>query len=118
LHYTQSAFQQPFKNTFTNRTYTYSNDYINFSNNIQQARQNIFPRLGQAILLNYKSAISGINADQFLANGSFYFPGFMINHNLVINLAHQQKNKNSVIGVFQRFPFLKRVHCRKPVQHE
>ncbi|HEY8782551.1 MAG TPA: hypothetical protein VIM16_13085 [Mucilaginibacter sp.] len=105
LHYTQSAFQQPFKNTFTNRTYTYSNDYINFSNNIQQARQNIFPRLGQAILLNYKSAISGINADQFLANGSFYFPGFMINHNLVINLAHQQKNKNSVIGFSNDFPF-------------
>ncbi len=105
LYYTQSAFQQPFRAMFADRSYTYSNDYINFSNNIQQARQNIFPRFGQAIALNYKSAISGISAGQFLANGSFYFPGFNINHNLVINLAHQQKDKNSVIDFSNDFPF-------------
>jgi hypothetical protein len=99
------VFQQPFRAKFSDQSYTYSNDYINFSNNIQQARQNIFPRFGQTIALNYKSAISGINSEQFLANGSFYFPGFNINHNLVINLAHQQKDKNSVIDFSNDFPF-------------
>ena len=105
LYYTQSVFQQPFKAMFANQSYAYSNDYINFSNNIQQARQNIFPRFGQTIVLNYKSAISGISAEQFLANGSFYFPGINLNDNLVINLAHQQKNKNSVIDFSNDFPF-------------
>jgi len=105
LYYTQSAFQQPFRNMFPNQSYAYSNDYINLRNNIQQARQNIFPRFGQTIALNYKSAISGISAEQFLANGSFYFPGFTINHNVVINLAHQQRNKNNVINFSNDFPF-------------
>ena len=104
-YYSQSVFQQPFRAKFPDQSYTYSNDYINFSHNIQQARQNIFPRFGQTVALNYKSAISGISAEQFLANGSFYFPGFNINHNLVINLAHQQKDKNSVIDFSNDFPF-------------
>ena len=105
IYYTQSAFQQPFKAMFADQSYTYSNDYINFSNNIQQARQNIFPRFGQTIALNYKSAVSGISANQFLANGSFYFPGINVNDNLVFNLAHQQKNKNDVIDFSNDFPF-------------
>ncbi len=105
LYYSQVAFQQGNIDIFANRAYTYSNNYINFSNNIQQAKQNIYPRFGQSIQLNYKSAISNLNAEQFLANGSFYFPGFMVNHNLVINLAHQQKNKNDVIDFSNDFPF-------------
>ncbi len=105
IYYTQSAFQQPYRAMFADQSYAYSNDYINFSNNIQQARQNIFPRFGQTIALNYKSAISGISANQFLANGSFYFPGFNLNDNLVFNLAHQQKNKNDIIDFSNDFPF-------------
>ncbi len=105
LYYAQSVFQQPYKNMFADRNYTYSNNYINFSNSIQQARQNIYPRLAQSISLNYKSAISGVVADQFLVNGSFYFPGLMANHNLVINLAHQQKDKNNAISFSNDFPF-------------
>ena len=105
LYYTQSVFQPAFRSMFAGKSYTYSNDYINFSNNIQQAKQNIFPRFGQTIALNYKSAISGIHAEQFLANGSLYFPGFMINHNLVFNVAHQQRNKNDVIDFSNDFPF-------------
>ncbi|MDB4902304.1 MAG: hypothetical protein JWQ63_1585 [Mucilaginibacter sp.] len=105
LYYTQTNFQQAYRNTFANRSYMYSNNYINFSNSIQQAKQNIYPRFGQTISLNYKSAISGLDANQFLTSGYFYFPGFMMNHNLVINLAYQQKNKNNVINFSNDFPF-------------
>jgi len=105
LYYTQTNFQEAYKTMFADHNYTYLNNYITFSNNIQQARQNIYPRFGQTIFLNYKSAISGINADQFLANGYFYLPGILVNHNLVINLAHQQKNKSSVIDFSNNFPF-------------
>jgi hypothetical protein len=105
LYYTQTAFQPAFRNLFANTTYGYSDNFINFSNSIQQPKQNIYPRLGQSISLDYKTAISGIYANQFLASGYFYFPGIFKNDNLVINLAHQQKNRGEVIDFSNNFPF-------------
>ena len=105
LYYSTVNFQQAYKSLFADRNYAYSNNYINFSNNIQQAKQNIYPRFGQSVVLNYKSAVTNIDASQFLANGTFYLPGFLVNHNFVINVAHQQKDKNSVIDFSNDFPF-------------
>jgi hypothetical protein len=105
LYYTQIAFQPAFRSLFSDRSSAYSNNYLVFSNQVQQAKQNIYPRLAQSITFNYKSSISGATSDQFLASGSFYFPGLMVNHNLVLSAAHQQKNKNSVAGYSNDFPF-------------
>jgi hypothetical protein len=105
LYYTQIAFQPAFRSLFTDRSNAYSNNSLVFSNQVQRAKQNIYPRLAQSIILNYKSSISGPASDQFLASASFYFPGLMTNHNLVISAAHQQKNKNSVAGYSNDFPF-------------
>ena len=105
LHYSQTNFQSPFNTLFKGSNYTYINNYITFSSRIQQAKQNIYPRLGESITLNYKSAISGLTADQFLASGTFFFPGLMVNHNLLINAAHQQKGQNSAIDFSNDFPF-------------
>ncbi|MDB5125387.1 MAG: hypothetical protein JWP94_3516 [Mucilaginibacter sp.] len=105
LYYTQIAFQPAFRSLFNDRSNAYSNNSLVFSNQVQRAKQNIYPRLAQSIILNYKSSISGSPSDQFLASGSFYFPGLMVNHNLVISAAHQQKNKNSVAGYSNDFPF-------------
>jgi hypothetical protein len=98
-------FQSPFNARFKDENYTYLNNFITFSNRSQRAFQNIYPRFGQSITLNYKAATSNINANQFLVNGSFYFPGFLMNHNLVINLAHQDHNKGSVVSFSNNFPF-------------
>lgn len=105
LYYSQSDFQQAFKSVFSNQSYAYLNNYINFSNSIQQAKQNIYPRLGESITLNYKTAISGQSSTQFLADGDFFLPGFLINHNLLINVAHQQKGGGNVIDFSNDFPF-------------
>ncbi|HEY4326587.1 MAG TPA: hypothetical protein VGN20_21560 [Mucilaginibacter sp.] len=105
LYYSQTLFQPAYKDMFHNTSFAYSNNYITFSNAIQKAKQNIFPRLAQTISLNYKTAISGIDAYQFLASGYFYFPGITINQNLVLNIAHQQKNKGGVINFSNDFPF-------------
>ncbi len=105
LYYSQTNFQAPFNALFPDRNYTYLNNYLTFSNHIQQAKQNIFPRFGESISFNYKSAISGLSATQFLATGTFFFPGLMINHNLLINAAHQQKGVNDVIDFSNDFPF-------------
>jgi len=105
LYYSQSNFQQAFRNLFSDRSYAYLNNYVSFSNHIQQAKQNIYPRLGESISLNYKTAISGLSANQFLADGNFFLPGFLINHNIVINAAHQQKGEGNVIDFSNDFPF-------------
>src|SRR6185503_8606611 len=105
VYYASVNFQQPYRSSYNDRSYTYLNHYLNFSNSTQQAKQNIYPPLAQSITLNYKSAISSISARQFLASGLFYFPGFMANHSLVVNLAYQQKNRNQVIDFSNDFPF-------------
>ncbi|MDB5112687.1 MAG: hypothetical protein JWR67_3801 [Mucilaginibacter sp.] len=105
INYSSTNFQSPYNTMFKDQHYTYLNNYITFSNRSQQAKKNIYPRLGQTVTLNYKSAISNIDAQQFLVNGTFYFPGLFINHNLVINLAHQQHNKGNVISFSNNLPF-------------
>jgi len=105
VNYSSVNFQPAYRSMFADRSYAYLDYYINFSNTIQQARQNIYPRLGQSITLDYKSSITGNSSQQFLANGLFYFPGVSVNHNLVINAAWQQKNKNGVIDYSNDFPF-------------
>ncbi|HTI57821.1 hypothetical protein [Mucilaginibacter sp.] len=85
--------------------YTYLNNYIRFATHIQQAKQNIYPRFGQSISLNYRNAITGLTASQFLASGNFFFPGLSVNHSLVINAAHQQKGDDNEIDFTNNFPF-------------
>lgn len=107
VYYSRNSFQQAFQNQFADRQYTYLNNYISFSNQIQQARQNINPRFAQSISLNYKTAISSITANQFLVSGAFYFPGLAVNHSLVVSAAHQQKGESNAISFSNDFPFSK-----------
>ncbi|MGF7038682.1 hypothetical protein [Mucilaginibacter lappiensis] len=107
LYFNRTSFQQGNAQQFADRSYTYLNNYLSFSNQMQAAKQNIYPQLAQSISINYKSAISGAGSTQLLASGTFYFPGLVTNHSLVINVAHQQKGKNNVISFSNNFPFSK-----------
>ncbi|MDB5157807.1 MAG: hypothetical protein JWR50_2514 [Mucilaginibacter sp.] len=104
VHYSTTSFQQVYQRIL-NRAYTYLNNSIVFSNTIQQAKKNIYPRFGESIALNYKTAISSVHSNQFLATGTFYLPGIFINHNLLINAAHQQKAQGSAVSFSNDFPF-------------
>jgi hypothetical protein len=105
LYFSQTNFQAPYNRLFSSSNYTYVSNYINFSNHIQQAKQNIYPRFGESISLSYKTAIAGLTANQFLASGNLFLPGLDINHNLIINAAHQQKGDNNGIDFTNNFPF-------------
>ncbi|MGF7077897.1 hypothetical protein [Mucilaginibacter sp. UYCu711] len=104
LHYSTTSFQQTYQ-AILNKAYTYVNSGISFTNRIQQARQNIYPRWGQSIAFNYKRAISGLSANQFLATGSLYLPGLFINHNLVVTGAYQHSGQDNVVSFSNNFPF-------------
>jgi hypothetical protein len=104
--YSSSVFQSPYRSLFADQSYAYLNNYIQFYNSGLQAVQNIFPHFAQSIELNYKSAVAGLSASQFLVSGTFYFPGLSTNHSLYFNAAYQQKgNENNVIDFSNDFPF-------------
>ncbi|GAA4307656.1 hypothetical protein GCM10023149_01260 [Mucilaginibacter gynuensis] len=102
IYFTNTSYRNGYGNL--DRRYAYLNNYINFSTHIQQARKNLFPRFGQSFSFIYKSAIN-LNANQFLALGTFYFPGLSANHNLIVTAAHQEKGQNNVIGFSNNFAF-------------
>lgn len=107
LYFNRTSFQQPYAAQFADRSYTYLNNYVSFGNQTQRAKKNIYPMFAQNISVNYKTAIAGASATQFLASGTFYFPGLVTNHSFVISLAHQQKGKDNVISYSNDFPFSK-----------
>ena len=105
LNYSKNIFQASNQFQLPNSSYSYLNNYIRFSNNSQQASQNIYPNFGQSVNFNYKSAISGLNANQFLANGNIYLPGLFVNNNFVINIAYQQHQKFQKLAFSNDFSF-------------
>ncbi|MFD0794441.1 hypothetical protein ACFQZX_12510 [Mucilaginibacter litoreus] len=105
INYSRNTFQQAFRSRFKDSYYTYLSNTLSFSNQSQQAKQNINPHFAQTIRLNYKYAVAGREASQFLATGSFYLPGLATNHSLVLSGAYQHKGQNSAIGFSNDFPF-------------
>ncbi|MCC8423355.1 hypothetical protein [Mucilaginibacter sp. UR6-11] len=104
VHFAATSFQQQYQRIL-NQSYTYLNNTITFTNSIQQARKDIYPQFGQTLALNYKTAVSGLTATQFLALGRFYLPGIFANNSLIISAAHQQKGQENVINYSNDFPF-------------
>ncbi|OKS87101.1 TolB family protein [Mucilaginibacter polytrichastri] len=104
-YYNTVNFQSAYRSLFKDQNFVYLSNSISFSNSMQQAVQQIYPHLAQAVTLNFKKGV--INADnfQFLATGNFYFPGLVNSHSFVVALAHQQRSENTVIDFSNDFPF-------------
>ena len=78
---------------------------IRFSNQIQKAKQQIFPHWGQSILVQYKQAVRKYSANQVLFSGSFYLPGFSNNHSLVLTGSYQVRDTLQQYSFTNNFPF-------------
>ncbi|RVU00832.1 hypothetical protein EOD41_09345 [Mucilaginibacter limnophilus] len=87
-----------------NRSFTYLNSYFTFSTRIQQARQHIYPHFGQSFTFINKHALNA-TGNQFMAAGTFYFPGLSANHNLIITASHQQHGSNDDVAFSNNFAF-------------
>jgi hypothetical protein len=86
-------------------SFGYINSSFSFTNQIQKARQHIYPRLAQTLLVNYRRAVYNISANQLLLSGSIYLPGIAMNHNLVLNVAWQQRDTLGEYSFSNSFPF-------------
>jgi hypothetical protein len=104
-YYNTVNFQSAYRDRFSDQSFVYLNNSVTFSNSIQQATQQIYPHLAQAVTLNFKKGVINAGSYQFLATGNFYFPGLVNSHNFVVALAHQQRSQNTVIDFSNDFPF-------------
>jgi hypothetical protein len=102
--YSQGIFQGKYKDTLQS-TYSYINNFVSFSRQIQQAQQQIFPRFAQTISFSYKTPVSEVKGFQFLANGNLYFPGFGKTNSIVLNGAFLRKDSLNKINFSSGFPF-------------
>jgi hypothetical protein len=80
------------KNIFNNKAINYGNAFFSFSNVSRRARQHINPRWAQSIAVNYRDAFNFRNSHKLVTNAALYFPGFAVNHSLVINGAYQKRD--------------------------
>ena len=94
----------PNKNLFVENNFSYLSHFINYSQQVQMARQHIFPRLGYNFSLQYRHAISKYDSYQFFSSGHIYLPGFLSNHNVVLDGAFQQRDTFRIL-FSNRFPY-------------
>lgn len=76
----------------SNRNFSFLQTRISYAQQIQKAKQHIYPHWAQNLLLQHKGVLNQYTANQFLASGSVYLPGFSTNHSLVITAAFQSRD--------------------------
>ncbi|MEO8583161.1 MAG: hypothetical protein ABI415_05155 [Flavitalea sp.] len=104
LNKRQVYFTGASKDQFSNLQFNYGEYSILATNQVLKARQNIYPRFAQTIFARYRSILSKYTANQFLLNGSLYFPGFSRNHSIVFQMALQQRDTLHEYNFSNSFP--------------
>jgi hypothetical protein len=94
----------PNKDLFVENNFSYLSHFINYSQQVQMARQHIFPRLGYNFTLQYRHAISKYDSYQFFGSGHIYLPGFLSNHSIVLDGAFQERDTSRTL-FSSRFPY-------------
>ena len=94
----------PNKDLFVENNFSYLSHFINYSQQLQTARQHIFPRLGYNFTLQYRHAISKYDSYQFFGSGHIYLPGFFSNHSIVLDGAFQERDTSRAL-FSNRFPY-------------
>ncbi|OYW19954.1 MAG: hypothetical protein B7Z54_02475 [Sphingobacteriales bacterium 12-47-4] len=87
----------PNKNNFTTNSFTYLQHFISWSQQVQQARQHIFPRFGYNAQVQHRHAVTKFEGYQFLANGNIYLPGLLQNHSIVLSGIFQQRDTSRAL---------------------
>lgn len=105
IYYTNPQYRGFYKDSIGSRNYTYSSNFIIFSNQVQQARMQIHPRFAQTLNITYRNALSRYTANQLQANSNWYFPGVAVTHSFVVNAAIAIRDKNNQVRFSNGFPF-------------
>jgi hypothetical protein len=85
------------KNLFPNINFSYLSHFLSWGQQVERARQHIFPRLGYNVSFNYRHAITKYTSWQPLATAAIYLPGFFGSHSIVFSGAFQETDTLNVL---------------------
>lgn len=77
---------------------------ISYSGQIQKAPKQIYPHWAQSFSIQYRASATGITAQQLLATGNLYLPGFAKTHSIVLNAAYQSRDTAQQYSFTNNFP--------------
>ena len=78
---------------------------LNLSHLRRTAFQNLGPRWGQSLNLNYQQTVDSRTGRQITVGGNLYFPGIGANHNLKLGIAYQRELLNNIYQFTDTFEF-------------
>jgi hypothetical protein len=90
-------FKEPYKDSLGTVNFNYLSHFINFSQQVQRARQHIYPRLGFNLSLQQRHAISHYDGYQFIGSSSLFLPGLLANHHIVLSGSLQQRDTSRAL---------------------
>lgn len=82
----------PNKNAFGTNNFTYLHHFITWSQQVEMARQHIFPRLGYSAAVNHRYPVTRLDGYQFISSAALYLPGILSSHSLVLTGSFQQRD--------------------------
>lgn len=82
----------PNKNLFGTNNFTYLHHFLSWTQQVEMARQHIFPRLGYSVAANHRYPVTKLEGYQFIASAALYLPGILSNHSLVVTGSFQQRD--------------------------
>lgn len=106
LVYSKRYFPAGVKDSVDSRDVGYIRPYLSFSNQLLTARRHIYPHFAQTLTVQYKQAVTDLDAKQLEANANWYFPGILSDHSIIINTAYHGRDTLSSARVYgTSFPF-------------
>ena len=95
--YRHDAITGEAKQDFESSGFSYLSHRIAFSQQVESALQHIFPRLGYAVSVQHRHAITQYKSWQFLGGASFYLPGIASTHHLVLSGSFQERDTLNIL---------------------
>jgi len=93
------------KNLFPSSGFNYIEGTLSYVQQIQKAAQHIYPRFAQTLFFRYRRSFGDFSANQLLAVGNLYLPGFHQNHNIVLSAAIHSRDTLNQYLFSNSFPF-------------
>lgn len=90
---------------FRNKRVDYLTSRLSYVSQVQKAAQQIYPHWAHALLLQYRNAVNGTNAHQFLGSVGLYFPGLANSHSFVVTAAYHARDTLNQYLFSNNFPF-------------
>ncbi|MEP6845348.1 MAG: hypothetical protein ABI861_05070 [Panacibacter sp.] len=84
---------------------SYISARLSYYGQIQKAPKQIYAHWAQSFSLQYRASATSVTAQQLLATGNLYLPGFSKTHSIVLNAAYQSRDTARQYAYTNNFPY-------------